>query len=206
MLQEILQIIGYSASIIIAISMTVSSILKFRIINLIGALTFAIYGFLIGAIPVGILNTFIAGVDIYFILKIFNKEDYFQVLVIRPDNKYLLAFLDFYKKDIQTFFPGFKYKPEINTVSFFILRDMQVAGIFLAHKEGDGTLKIGLDFVTPEYRDFKSGKHVFIKLRNYFLLKGYKEIKTYSNNKIHTKYLKRMGFQNTEGNTFIKTL
>ena len=61
-----LQWIGYAASIIIALSMTMNSIVKFRWINLCGAFTFSTYGFLIGAYPVGILNGFIVLVDIIF--------------------------------------------------------------------------------------------------------------------------------------------
>ncbi|MEZ5149235.1 MAG: hypothetical protein R2759_19740 [Bacteroidales bacterium] len=47
---SVLEWIGYMASGIIALSMTMSSIVKFRWINLVGAGTFATYGFLIGAI------------------------------------------------------------------------------------------------------------------------------------------------------------
>ncbi len=65
---NILEWIGYAASVIIALSMTMNSIVKFRWINLAGAITFSAYGFLIGALPVGFLNGFIVCVDIFFIL------------------------------------------------------------------------------------------------------------------------------------------
>ena len=67
---NILQWIGYAASVIIALSMTMNSIVKFRWINLCGAITFSTYGFLIGALPVGFLNGFIVSVDIYYLFKI----------------------------------------------------------------------------------------------------------------------------------------
>ena len=62
-----IQVVGYVASLIIAISMTMNSIVKFRWINLIGAITFSTYGFVLGAYPVGILNAFIVSVDLYWI-------------------------------------------------------------------------------------------------------------------------------------------
>ena len=44
-----LELIGYLASAIIALSMALNSIAWFRIVNLIGAALFSIYGFVIGA-------------------------------------------------------------------------------------------------------------------------------------------------------------
>ena len=94
---SIYEIIGYTASVIIAISMTMSSIVKFRWINLVGASAFAIYGLLIGAIPVALLNGFIVAVDIYYLSKIYSKKDIFETIEIRGDNRYLIQFLEFYK-------------------------------------------------------------------------------------------------------------
>jgi len=203
---EILQYIGYIASGIIAISMMMSSIVKFRWINLIGASTFATYGFLLGAIPVGLLNTFIVAVDVFFLFRIYAKKELFQTLEIRPNNNYLLAILDFYKKDIEVFFPGFTYRPELNTVSFLILRNMKVAGVFLAHRSEVGDLEVGLDFVTPEYRDYKTGKYIYLNLVSYFKELGFNTIHAKSNSNYHSKYLKKMGFTSTSKDNFEKKL
>ncbi len=203
---SILQLIGYLASIIIALSMTMSSIIKFRVINLFGALTFSIYGFLIGTLPVGLLNLFIVSVDIYFLANIYAQKEIFETLEIRADNKYLLRFIKSHSDEIQRFFPGFSYKPEINTISFFILRDATVAGLFLAHRENDHVLKVGLDFVLPEYRDFKNGKFIYSHLRERFILDEFREIKVpdFSNN--YTKYLQKIGFSQDEDGLYTKIL
>lgn len=203
---DILQIVGYTASVIIAISMTMSSFVKFRIINLVGATTFATYGFLIGAIPVGCLNGFIMLVDIYYLHKIFSRKEVFETLEIRPDNKYLMRFLNFHDKEIQKFFPGFEYKPEMNTISFFILRNMAVAGIFLAHRENDNELKVGLDYVIPQYRDFKNGKYIYLRLKDNFINQGFKKVISDAESPKYIKYLKKLGFEETEKNVFCKNL
>ncbi|MEA5112231.1 hypothetical protein SDC9_50988 [bioreactor metagenome] len=191
---NILQWIGYLASGIIALSMTMSSILRFRWINLAGALTFSTYGFLIGALPVGFLNAFIACVDIYYLYTIYSKKEVFEILEVRADNRYLLRFLKFHEKDIQKFFPGFTYKPELNTVSFFVLRDMAVAGIFLAHREKDHCLVVGLDYVLPEYRDFKNGKFIYFRLNNRFVEEGYKKVISEGKSEKYSAYLRKLGF------------
>lgn len=200
----ILQWIGYAASVIIAFSMTMNSIVKFRWINLCGAITFSTYGFLIGAYPVGILNGFIVFVDIYYLTIIYTKKEIFEILEVRPENRYLIRFLKFHEKDIHKFFPGFEYKPEMNTVSFFIHRNMAVAGLFLAHKHEDGVLKVGLDYVIPEYRDFKNAKFVYHRLSNRFIEAGFKKVITRSESKQHSKYLKKLGFIEDKDGCFVK--
>jgi len=197
---SILQWVGYLASVIIAASMTMNSILKFRWINLAGAITFSTYGFLIGALPVGFLNGFIAFVDIYYLYTIYSKKEVFEILEVKAENRYLIRFLQFHNKDIQRFFPDFSYKPEMNTISFFILRDMAVAGIFLAHREKDHCLVVGLDYVIPEYRDFKNGKFIYLRLRNRFINDGFTKVIAEGNSEKYGKYLRKLGFtQNREG-------
>jgi hypothetical protein len=203
---NILQIIGYTASVIIALSMTQSSIIKFRWINLVGATLFSSYGFILGAYPVGILNGFIVMVDLYYLKKIYFKKDIFDTLEIRKDNKYLLKFLDFNQTEIEKFFPGFNYKPEMNTISFFVLRNTAVAGIFLAHEEGGNILKVGLDYVIPEYRDFKNGKFVYQSIQKNLIEKGITNIIADGQTKKHIQYLKKCGFTRTNENFYEKRL
>ncbi len=63
-LLSVYEIIGYIASALVAISLMMSSILKLRVINLIGAAFFTVYGLLIGAYPVAVVNFIIVLIDI----------------------------------------------------------------------------------------------------------------------------------------------
>ena len=153
-----------------------------------------------------VLNGFIVSVDIYYLLKIYTKSHLFDTLEIRGDNKYLLKFLTYHNDEIQKFFPGFVYKPEMNTVSFFVLRNMAVAGIFLAHRENDNVLKVGLDYVIPEYRDYKNGKYVYHRLKENFIKEGYKEVVSDGGTTKHIKYLIRFGFRENNEGLFVKQL
>jgi hypothetical protein len=195
-----IQVVGYVASAIIAISMTMNSIVKFRWINLVGAITFSTYGFVLGAYPVGILNAFIVSVDLYYLYKIYSKKEVFETLEVRAENRHLIRFMQFHDAQIQKFFPGFSYIPEMNTVSFFILRDMSVAGIFLAHRINNDTLMVGLDYVIPEYRDFKNGRYVYLRLKKKFIESGCTKVVASGTSKEYIKYLKKLGFkENSEG-------
>jgi len=204
---EFLNIIGYLASITIATSMLMNSILKLRWINLFGASMFATYGYIIGALPVGILNTFIVSVDVFYLIRIYVKKEYFTTLDVRSDNKYLFAFLEYYKDEINKFFPDFVYKPELNTLSFYILRNMAVAGMVLGREIDKDTVYISLDFAIPEYRDLKLGRYIYQDNENYFSKLGYKKIMSEPKTKNYKTYLKKMGFKEQKGeNTLLKEL
>ena len=57
------EIVGYTGSVLIALSLMMKNIVRLRKVNLFGASTFAIYGLLVDASPVLVLNSFIALVD-----------------------------------------------------------------------------------------------------------------------------------------------
>lgn len=203
---EILNWIGYGASVIIAISITMSSILKFRWINMVGAAVFSVYGFLIGALPVGFMNLFIVLVNIYYLYTIYSKKELFETLEIQTEDNYMEKFLKFHEKDIRHFFPGYTYSPKQADLSFFILRDMVIAGIFIANRQNDNSLEVTLDYVIPEYRDFKNGKFVLLTLQNTLMEEGITRIVAQAHNKKHEKYLQKLGFSQKDSNSWEKLL
>jgi len=69
------------------------------------------------------------------------------------------------------------------------------AGIFLASHYEDETLKVDLDFVIPEYRDFKIGKFIFKDKKSFFHERGYSKLICFASNEKHINYLEKMGFK-----------
>lgn len=206
MTASFLQWIGYLASMIILLSMMMPSIIKFRWINLIGALLFSTYGFLIGAIPVGVLNGTIVLVDIYYLISIYSRKEVFEILEINAKSEYLARFLNFHGNKIQQYSPGFNYEPNAESVSFYILRNMSIAGLFLAHRKNKTELHVDLDYVLPEYKDFKNGKYVYFTLRSKFVEDGFTKVIAEGNNKNYFNYLKKLGFKEVKPGMFEKEL
>jgi hypothetical protein len=206
MSSDYLQWIGYVASVIIILSMMMPSIIKFRWINLVGALLFSIYGFLIQAIPVGVLNGIIVLVDVYYLWLIYSKKETFEILEINSSSEYLKRFLKFHDARIQEYLPGFSYIPDATTISFFILRNMAVAGFFLAHRSDGSVLNVDLDYVLPEYKDFKNGKYIYFQLKDQFIAAGFTRVVAKGNNKRYFNYLKKLGFTEVEQGIYQKDL
>lgn len=190
------EIIGYIGSVLVAISLMMSGIVKLRVINFVGAAIFSAYGFMVHAIPVGLLNGFIAVVDLYYLYDIFKAEEYFRILEVMHDSEYLQYFLDFHKEDITKYLPAFTYAPGENTTVFFILRNSIPAGLICAEKTGQN-LFISLDYVIPGYRDLKIGKYVY---KTIFKKKQVEHIYCEPGNAKHDTYLRKMGFERTELN------
>lgn len=196
----ILEWIGYGASLIIALSMAISSIVKFRVVNLIGAALFSIYGFLIGSIPVGVMNGFIVAVDIYFLVQFISQKELFETLEVSGSNRYMHRFLEFHFNDIKKYYPNFNYTPTDNTIEFFVLRNMNVAGILIVEIVGDGSLKVILDYVTPQMRDFKNGRFAYLSLKETFKQRGYTKLIAEKTSSEHVEYLVKMGFLESDNN------
>ncbi|KAB0465392.1 YgjV family protein [Vibrio kanaloae] len=70
---NMVEILGYAASIMVAISLTMKDIVRLRVLNFIGCALFTTYGVMIDAWPVVATNGFIACVNIYFLAKM-QKE------------------------------------------------------------------------------------------------------------------------------------
>jgi hypothetical protein len=193
---DLFELVGYTGSVLVALSLTMKNIRKLRIINLIGASAFALYGFLINAYPVLALNAFIAFVDIIYLFQMYSKKDYFSLVpVLDNTHKYLNKFLDFYKNDIEKFFPEFDISKLDNPKSFFILRDLRPVGLFMYEGISNETVKIVLDYAIPDYRDYKNAKYIYYAESKLLKEVGCNTLVTESSIKAHQKYLLKIGFK-----------
>lgn len=194
-----LQILGYAASILIATSLLMRSIVRLRIINMAGAATFSLYGFLIGAYPVGILNLMTASINAVQLIRLRRRREIFRILEIRPDAPYLHYFLEFQANDIRRFFPRFAYDSEPGEgqrLALFVLRDLVPAGVLLGRIQGE-RLEVDLDYVVPQYRDTKVGRFLFGDEADFFRARGVREILSPADTDVHAHYLLHMGFEAT---------
>jgi hypothetical protein len=71
---DMVEILGYAASIMVAISLTMKDIVKLRVLNFVGCALFSAYGLMIDAWPVVATNSFIACVNVYFLLKMQSEK------------------------------------------------------------------------------------------------------------------------------------
>ena len=196
-----IELVGILASIFIAASLTMKNIKWLRVINTIGAVCFVVYGYVIQSISVALMNTFIIGINIYFLVKLYHaqsKQDHFDVSMVNPaEDVYVRRFISFHLNDIKRFFPSFD--PDLSTGTLagaqccFILRETLPVSLLAFRTGPQDEIIILLDYVIPSYRDYQSAKFFFetgsriIKPGNVFTATA--EVPA------HASYLKRMGFK-----------
>jgi Bacterial inner membrane protein. len=193
---------GYAASTIVAVSLTMSSIVKLRWFNLAGSALFATYGFVIGALPVALLNLFIVIVNIWYLVKMYRERDDFRIMRLSEDDEYLEYFLDCHRQDIGKFFPRFDFARKENRLAFYLVKNSVPIGLLIGTKREGGEFMIELDYVGPQYRDFKMGSYVYANSA-FFAGQGIKTLVTAITGSKHDDYLAKMKFVR-DGDVFRK--
>jgi hypothetical protein len=193
-----IELIGYAASALVAISLMMKSIVKLRWLNMAGAVVFCIYGLAIGAYPVFAMNLFIVFVNIYYLNGMRKTKDYFELLRLSDGrNAVLRRFLVYYRDDIQAHFPGFAIDQLEQPLIFFVLRNMNLAGLFAATVK-EGILWVKLDYATPEYRDLNTARFFFGQLKQMLGQLGVQHVVAQSTVTKHVNYLCTIGFEMDE--------
>lgn len=189
----VLEVVGYIASVLVAVSLMMTSIIKLRIINLLGAICFVVYGMLISAYPVALVNFIIVIINIVNLKKIYSQKEYFEILDLPADSKFLQYFLTNYKEEIGKYIPEFDFEIDENSSIYIIMRDATPAGAFIGEQDKDKFF-VKLDFVIPGYRDFKIARMLFHEKRGLFIENGINRIVSNPTTEVHSDYLKKIGF------------
>ncbi len=191
-----LEVFGYLASVVVAISLMMKNIRRLRVWNMIGAGTFSLYGGLIGAWPVCVLNGFIALVDLYYLLMMDRHKEYFDLVEVAVHTSdFVKRFLDYYKADIEAFFPGFTLDANKHYSAYFCLRDIRPVSLVILSRLSEEEILVELDYAIPEYRDYKTGRFVYNEgIRRLGLDTGHRFL-CKTANAAHQHYLRAQGFK-----------
>jgi len=196
--------LGYVASLIVLVSLLMSSVKRLRWINLIGSLVFAVYGFLISALPVALMNLGIVVINAYYLYQMYTIKDYFKLMAV-SDLAYFNLFIHTHEKDMKAFMAFDEALDNPQLIKVFMLRNTVPAGV-LVGKRSEQTLEILVDYVTPTYRDFKMGHFLYEDQVSFFKEQGITKLVTKPGSEKHQMYLKRMGFKPTDNHLFVKNL
>jgi hypothetical protein len=190
---------GYAASVLVALSLTMHSIVKLRWFNLVGAGMFSAYGFLIAALPVAFLNGFIVRGNVYHLFGIYRRSEQFHLVDARLDDPLVKFWLSHHHQEIERHFPDLAAADPIQTSCCLVLRDSEPAGIMVGRQQG-ASFEVLLDYVFPPYRDFKTGHFLYAE-SGFFNARQVTRVTAHSSSPRHQSYLRRMGFKPVPGAT-----
>ncbi|WP_040161526.1 glycoside hydrolase family 15 protein [Nigerium massiliense] len=198
------ELIGYLASALIVISLAMRSLVRLRVVSLVGSLTFVIYGALIGAIPVMIANGAAVLLNIWHLRReLAPAASTINAVPIEPDAPFLRDFLAANLPEIHRSQPRFDIEGHY-PFARLLTRDGLPAGVFLARPLGD-ELQVTLDYVTPAYRDSRVARWLFGPGRDVFTARGVRRLVAEATTAEHRTYLESAGFR-PDGSRFMLTL
>lgn len=199
-----IEALGYLASFIILVSLTMKSIVKLRWINAFGSLLFVIFAVLTNSVPTIFMNCGIVIIDLWYVFKIMRIRTDYRMVPAERNSAFLFFFYEKYQNEIQSIF-GENAFSTATGFAWFIVNN-EIAGLF-AWKESSATeCRILIDFVTERYRDTKVGQYFFEDKLEDFLEKGFTSFTYLNVNKPHWKYLRKIGFTEDSIGCFSKTI
>ena len=190
----IFEAVGYAASLLIAISLMMRSVLRLRIINLVGSSCFVVYGLLIQAYPVMVMNCVIVVINIYYLRELTRTHTSFSVLESGGDSEYLELFINHYAEELARIFPAFEHRRHDGHIVWFILHGLVPVGLFIAEIKKNHDLFVHVDYVIPGYRDLRPGKYLYTKQKDRFAKLGITRFSSAPKNSEQRRYLTKMGF------------
>lgn len=188
-----IELIGYLSSALVVVSLLMTRILRLRVIGLIGSTTFLIYGLLIGSLPIVITNVVIMIINSTFLWRATQMTEWFSLLEVRPDSRYLGEFLRFHHERILVNQPDWDGVVADTDLAVLVLRDMQPAAVIVG-SVGTGAMELRLDFAIPQFRDYRMGKFLYNSSSRFFINKNITTIATSARTKRYMGYLEKVGF------------
>ena len=203
------ELVGYLASALVVLALTMTSVVRLRMVSLAGSITFFVYGTLIDSVPIMITNGSIAVINVWFLRKEFasggpHGRD-LGVSHIRSDSPFLADFIAFHLIDIHRSQPDFYVPTGDDVVTLLLNRDGLPAGLLIGRRHGS-TLTIDLDYVLSPYRDSRLGRWLYGPGADVFRTDGIDLLRSAGVTDVHRKYLERVGFDRSPTDSDLYTL
>jgi hypothetical protein len=186
------ELVGYAASALVVLSLTMRSVVRFRFVSLLGSITFMVYAALIESPPLIVTNLAIAAINIWFLHKELGLRRDLGASLIAVDSPFLQDFIDFHMADIRSFQPDASMPPS-SAFCVLLTRDGLPAGAIIGSRHGD-ELDITLDYVMRAYRDSRLGRWVFGEGAKVFRDAGITRLTSDAGGAMHQAYLAGAGF------------
>jgi hypothetical protein len=157
------EVIGWTGTGLVVLSMAQQRITRLRIINLAGSAILLVYNLILGVWPMVALNAALSVIQIYHLNKLFRSrhdEAAYSAVTADPGDEIVAHVISQHGAEISTFHPDFR-SPVDSSIAFLVLKGDELVGLVLASVDETGTAVLDVDYVAPAYRDFTPGEFVF---------------------------------------------
>jgi len=203
-----LEIIGWAGSALVVASLAQARVLRFRVLNLVGAVLATAYNGVLSIWPFVAMNGIIAVIDIYWLLRLQRErhdDATYEVVEVDPGDAYLAHVIGVNLQDIHTFQPGFRWDPSVpGRLAFLVLRGDETVGLVVVRDAGDGVGQVEIDYVTKRFRDFTPGEFVY-RRSGVFAEAGFRRLVAPADVADPQDYYARVGFH-PDGAVWVREL
>ena len=198
-IQLVKELVGYGASVVTLVSLTMTNVYRFRQINLAGALIFLGYGYAVGAWPVVFMNLMISGINVWALLQMMRYSAYFDLSpATSVGEDYLKRFFLFHERELVKYAPGLTFEELLEARTCMLFRNMLPVGLF-SYRQAGPEADIVIDYMIGEYRDNKAGRYLYRTKRMFFKEQGIKRFHAVARHPSQAGYYAHNGFERVEG-------
>jgi hypothetical protein len=205
MTRILLEVIGWLGSALVIISLAQARVLRFRVLNLAGALLAVVYNVALAIWPFAAMNAIIAVIDVYWLRRLVGERhdpSAYSVVEVGAHDAYLEHVLEVHLDDIRSFQPSYAVPSDADgggrRWAFLVQREAETVGAVVVRDAGDGSAVVELDYVTPRFRDFTPGEFVY-EHSGVFAAHGLRQLVADPELATQTAYLQRVGFHEDAG-------
>ena len=190
-----LDLIGWSGSALLIVSVMQARLLRFRVLNLLACVVLTGFNAALEIWPMVAMNVALCLINLWHIRKLVSvrhDDASFDVLEVGPDDEYLRHVMRVHGADILKFQPDLVWDGNApGRSAFLVQRGDETVGVVLLRDDGDGVARVQLDYVTPRYRDFSPGEFVW-RRSNVLRQRGFNRVVTPAS--MVGPYYERIGF------------
>lgn len=196
-----IEIFGYIGSALVVVSMLMASIVKLRIVNMVGSVVSGIYALIVGAVPLFLMNGCLIIINIVSLYKLLKTRKSYDLVDGKADDALVEYFLRRHESDIKTYFPEYREEDTFGKRTFIVCCDGNPASVLIG-EEDEGVMNIMVDYSAPAYRDCSAGHFLYSKLPERSINKLTCGVNISPE---HSSYLRKMGFAKEES-VYVKKL
>lgn len=205
----LLEVIGWTSTVLVVVSLTQARVLRFRWLNLVGATLAVVYNAALAIWPFAVMNLVIAVIDVYWLRRLLrDRHDpaAYSIIEVSPTDGYLRHMLGVHLQDIRAFQPSYAAPgvDDSSRLAFLVQRDAETVGAVVVRDQGDGEGLVELDYVTERFRDCSPGAFVY-GTSGIFAEHGLHRLVAAPELACWSDYLARVGFRH-EGDAWVRDL
>ena len=95
-----IELFGYLGSTLVVVSMLMASVVKLRVINMIGSIISGTYALIIGSFPLALMNFCLIVINAYNLIRLLKSDKQYDLVDGTKDDGLLHYFLEYYRDDM----------------------------------------------------------------------------------------------------------